>query len=119
MPPAPPLPAALTPRAQALARSLDIAATAASARPEPRSCTFGEGPLGLSLADYGDVVVVANEPAPGSQAHANGILRLSVVVGLNHENVSGLPKDAVVEKVKACGRPLTLQFLPPNSRESC
>ena len=119
MPPAPPLPAALTPRAQALARSLDIAATAASARPQPRSCTFGEGPLGLSLADYGDVVVVANEPAPGSQAHANGILRLSVVVGLNHENVSGLPKDAVVEKVKACGRPLTLQFLPPNSRESC
>lgn len=114
MPPVPPLPAALTPRAQALARTLDMAATAASARTTPRSCTFGEGPLGLSLADYGDIVVVANEPAPGSQAHANGILRLSVVVGVNHESVSGLFKDALVEKVKACGRPLTLQFLPPN-----
>ena len=77
------------------------------------SYTFGEGPLGLALSDFLDSVVVSNEPAPGSQAHTNGVTKLMILVGVNFENVRGLPKDACIDKIKACGRPLTLQFLPP------
>jgi hypothetical protein len=36
-----------------------------------------------------------------------------ILVGINFENVRGLLKDACIDKIKACGRPLTLQFLPP------
>jgi hypothetical protein len=36
-----------------------------------------------------------------------------ILVGINFENVGGLLKDACIDKIKACGRPLTLQFLPP------
>jgi hypothetical protein len=83
-----------------------------------RSCTFGVGPLGLALADDRGAVVVLSDPSPGTQAHANGILRLSVLVGVNHESVRGLTKDACIGKIQSCSRPLVLQFLPPPSDES-
>mgnify|MGYP000897531876 FL=1 len=80
---------------------------------QSNSYTFGEGALGLALSDFQDAVVVSNDPAPGSQAHTNGVTKRMILVGINFENVRGLLKDACIDKIKACGRPLTLQFLPP------
>lgn len=80
---------------------------------QSNSYTFGEGALGLALSDFQDAVVVSNDPAAGSQAHANGVTKCMILVGINFENVRGLLKDACIDKIKACGRPLTLQFLPP------
>jgi len=77
------------------------------------SYTFGEGALGLALSDFQDAVVVSDDPAAGSQAHTNGVTKRMILVGINFENVRGLLKDACIDKIKACGRPLTLQFLPP------
>ena len=80
---------------------------------QSNSYTFGEGSLGLALSDFHDAVVVSNDPAAGSQAHTNGVTKRMILVGINFENVRGLLKDACIDKIKACGRPLTLQFLPP------
>jgi hypothetical protein len=55
--------------------------------------------------------------AAGSQAHSNGIVQLSVLVGVNHESVIRLPKDALNDQIKACTRPLTMQMMLPDSDE--
>ena len=106
-PPEPPPPEGATPPPEVNPdRALPFEASLAKGR----SFSFGEGALGLVLADYQGAVVVSEEPQPGGQGFDLGVEFMSVVVGVNGEAVLGLSKAAVVAKLKALPRPLSLQL---------
>ena len=88
------------------ANALRIVAASQSGR--IRSIKFGEGPLGLSLQQSGESVVIISIQ-PGSQA-AQLLAPTGVLVGIGGKSVSGLPKSEVSKLIGKATRPMSLQI---------
>lgn len=72
---------------------------------------FAEGSLGLVLLDTNQVKAVVE----GGQAATLGVVGEDLLVEVNGESIDGLVHEAVVEKIKAAGRPIRLTFARPSS----
>ena len=72
---------------------------------------FAEGSLGLVLLDTNQVKATTE----GGQAEKLGVHPDDVLVEVNGEPIEGLAHEAVVDKIKAAGRPIRLTFARPSS----
>ena len=79
---------------------------------------FGEGPLGLDLAEndtkLGGVLVASVRK--GGQGEAGGVVPMSVIVGLNGEDVKALSKVEIVQLLSGTPRPIEVKFKTPPGR---
>ena len=82
-----------------------------------RRCTFGAGPLGLTLVDDATEGTRIGAVAPGTQASALDVPEAGVIVAVNDVSTAGETRDVLCVLIGTAVRPLTLTIRPP--RSSC
>ena len=89
-------------------RKLAVRISKAAESGRVRSIKFGEGPLGISLQQLGDAVLVLSVD-PHSQA-AELQTPLGVIVGINGNSMWGRSKTEVSMTIAQSSRPMTMQI---------
>lgn len=93
-------------------------ATADPAEDNLLVATFGDGPLGISLANrHGGVRVT--EVDAGSQAEAQGVRVGAFVKAVYGQSTDGLDDSGVVKLAQKVGRPLLMTFSLAHPAEAC
>ncbi|KOO36697.1 hypothetical protein Ctob_008839 [Chrysochromulina tobinii] len=89
-------------------RKLAVSISKAAESGRVRSIKFGEGPLGISLQQLGDAVLVLSVDAHSQAAELK--TPLGVIVGINGNSVWGRSKTEVSMTIAQSSRPMTMQI---------